>query len=231
MPWSATSRYGLVPAPGALGLVQDLLNTAPAARKPDLLADVASARAWVSEATAPWSEATGQPGPEVVLDAGDLRELRALRDDLREVTARADLGEVTARADLGEVTALADGAAAAARPVGPAAAAAGPAAPEGGPAAPVLHTGAAVLELGSDGSVRLRPEQAGRQALVTLVLAALYEGQHTGTSHRLKTCRNPRCRVAFYDRSRNASGVWHSVRSCGNAINLRAHRERRRAAV
>jgi len=39
----------------------------------------------------------------------------------------------------------------------------------------------------------------------------------------------PRCRVAFYDRSRNASGVWHSVRICGNAINLRAHRERRRA--
>jgi len=27
----------------------------------------------------------------------------------------------------------------------------------------------------------------------------------------------------------NASGVWHSVRICGNAINLRAHRERRRA--
>jgi predicted RNA-binding Zn ribbon-like protein len=60
---------------------------------------------------------------------------------------------------------------------------------------------------------------------------ALYEGQHAGTGHRLKTCRNPRCRVAFYDRSRNASGVWHSVRVCGNAINLRAHRERRRAAV
>ena len=90
---------------------------------------------------------------------------------------------------------------------------------------------AAVLELGSDGSVRLRPEQTGQQELLTLVLAALYEGQHAGTSRRLKTCRNPRCRVAFYDRSRNASGVWHSVRVCGNAINLRAHRERRRAAV
>ncbi len=223
MPWSATSRYGLVPAPGALGLVQDLLNTAPAAREPDLLANVASARAWASEAAAEWSAATGRPGPEVVLDAGDLRELRALRDDLRDVSARADLGEVTTRAD---------GAAPAAGPAAPAAGpAAGPAARAAGPATRVLHTGAAVLELGSDGSVRLRAEQTGRQALVTLVLAALYEGQHTGTSHRLKTCRNPRCRVAFYDRSRNASGVWHSVRICGNAINLRAHRERRRAAV
>jgi predicted RNA-binding Zn ribbon-like protein len=221
MPWSATSRYGLVPPPGALGLVQDLLNTAPAGHEPDLLADVASARAWVRDATAEWSAATGRPGPEVVLDAGDLRELRAFRDDLREVTTRADLHEVTGQADPREMTARADGAAPAAEP----------AAADGEPAAPVLHTGAAVLELGSDGSVRLRPEQAGRRALVTLILAALYEGQHTGTSDRLKTCRNPRCRVAFYDRSRNASGVWHSVRVCGNAINLRAHRERRRAAV
>ena len=214
MPWSATSRYGLVPAPGALGLVQDLLNTAQAGHEPDLLADVASARAWLREATAEWSAATGRPGPEVVLDAGDLQELRVFRDDLREVTGRTGLHEETGRTGLHEVTGRADGAA-----------------PGAGPAAPVLHTGAAVLELGSDGSVRLRPEQTGQQELLALVLAALYEGQHAGTSHRLKNCRNSRCRVAFYDRSRNASGVWHSVRVCGNAINLRAHRERRRAAV
>src|ERR1700736_320376 len=48
MPWSATSRYGLAPAPGALGLAQDLLNTAPAAHEPDLLADLASAPTRVS---------------------------------------------------------------------------------------------------------------------------------------------------------------------------------------
>jgi predicted RNA-binding Zn ribbon-like protein len=78
------------------------------------------------------------------------------------------------------------------------------------------------------GSVRFQPQETGQRALVMLVLAALFEGQQVGTRRRLKTCRNPRCRVAFYDRSRNASGVWHSVRICGNAINLRAHRERRR---
>lgn len=194
MPWSATSRYALAPAPGALGLAQDLLNTAPAGHKPDLLADLASARTWVSEATAQWSAATGQPVPEVVLDAGDLQMLRAFRDDLRAVTAGEHDG-----------------------------------APDTGPEAPVLHTGAAALQLGADGSVRLHPQETGPQALVMLVLAALLEGQQAGTGRRLKTCRNPRCRVAFYDRSRNASGVWHSVRICGNAINLRAHRERRRS--
>ena len=89
-------------------------------------------------------------------------------------------------------------------------------------------SGPAALQLGADGSVRLHPQETGPQALVMLVLAALLESQQAGTA-RLKTCRNPRCRVAFYDRSRNASGVWHSVRVCGNAINLRAHRERRRS--
>jgi predicted RNA-binding Zn ribbon-like protein len=194
MPWSATSRYGLAPAPGALGLAQDLLNTAPAGHKPDLLADLASARTWVSEATAQWSAATGLPVPEVVLDAGDLHLLRAFRDDLREVIAKEHDG-----------------------------------APDTRPAAPVLYTAAAALQLGADGSVRLHPQETGPQALVMLVLAALFEDQQAGTGRRLKTCRNPRCQVAFYDRSRNASGVWHSVRVCGNAINLRAHRERRRS--
>ena len=201
MPWSATSRYGLAPAPGALGLAQDLLNTAPAGHKPDLLADLASARTWVSEATAQWSAATGRPVPEVVLDAGDLHLLQTFRDDLREVIAKEHDGTPDT----------------------------GPAAPDTRPAAPVLYTAAAALQLGADGSVRLHPQETGPQALVMLVLAALFEDQQAGTGRRLKTCRNPRCQVAFYDRSRNASGVWHSVRVCGNAIKLRAHRERRRS--
>ena len=201
MPWSATSRYGLAPAPGALGLAQDLLNTAPAGHKPDLLADLASARTWVSEATAQWSAATGRPVPEVVLDAGDLHLLQTFRDDLREVIAKEHDGTPDT----------------------------GPAAPDTRPAAPVLYTAAAALQLGADGSVRLHPQETGPQALVMLVLAALFEDQSASAGRRLKTCRNPRCQVAFYDRSRNASGVWHSVRVCGNAINLRAHRERRRS--
>jgi predicted RNA-binding Zn ribbon-like protein len=48
---------------------------------------------------------------------------------------------------------------------------------------------------------------------------------------RMKLCGNGRCAVAFFDRSRNNSGVWHDVAACGNAINLRASRARRRARV
>src|SRR5260370_42082075 len=87
--WRAARLYGLVLAPGALALVQDLVNTSPAAREPDLLAELVGARQWMDSATAQWSAATGLPVPEVVLDADGLQELRAFRDDLREAVMRA----------------------------------------------------------------------------------------------------------------------------------------------
>ncbi|WP_206686451.1 CGNR zinc finger domain-containing protein [Kribbella qitaiheensis] len=34
--------------------------------------------------------------------------------------------------------------------------------------------------------------------------------------------------TSLYDRSRNNSGAWHNVKTCGNQANLRAHRERNR---
>ncbi|MEU1332677.1 CGNR zinc finger domain-containing protein [Streptomyces sp. NPDC005865] len=90
------------------------------------------------------------------------------------------------------------------------------------------HSGEAALRLGGDGVVRLEARGHGGHQLVALVLAEVYEGQQADTARRLKTCRNPECRVAFYDRSRNNSGAWHDVKTCGNAANLRAYRARQR---
>ena len=45
----------------------------------------------------------------------------------------------------------------------------------------------------------------------------------------MKVCRNPECEVAFWDSSRNTSGVWHDGRTCGNVANLRESRARRSA--
>lgn len=99
-----------------------------------------------------------------------------------------------------------------------------------GDGAPVVVLSAASeLELHSDGVVRLAPRGSGWRYLISLLLAIEWQAQAEDTRRRLKVCRNPRCRVAFYDRSRNNSGVWHDVRTCGNAANLRAHRERQRA--
>ncbi|MFI8206514.1 CGNR zinc finger domain-containing protein [Streptomyces sp. NPDC085937] len=88
--------------------------------------------------------------------------------------------------------------------------------------------------------VSLRPglDEEGRVALVPVggpgawleaaVWAQVLLAQAEGTWQRLKLCRKPSCRSAFYDRSRNNSGVWHDVRRCGNAANLRASRARRK---
>ncbi|MFF5051628.1 CGNR zinc finger domain-containing protein [Micromonospora sp. NPDC000663] len=205
-PWPATARYGLEPAPGGLGLVQDLLNTisAGAPRQPDLLDEPSSATGWARDAAARWSTATGRPAPDVTLDPAGLRTLRILRDDLQNgIDARLRGTPESGQPTTGTSD---DRTPTGSRPAG------------------------ATLRLDREGSVHLEPAGSGADLLVSLVLAALFEAQLTDVGRRIKTCRNPRCQVAFYDRSRNNSGVWHSVRVCGLPTNLRAHRARRRQA-
>lgn len=67
-----------------------------------------------------------------------------------------------------------------------------------------------------------------QQAMATL-LAATVTAARDRTWARLKVCREPRCRAAFYDVSRNNSGVWCSMSACGAAAKKRAFVERRRA--
>ncbi|HZZ48143.1 MAG TPA: CGNR zinc finger domain-containing protein [Pseudonocardia sp.] len=78
-------------------------------------------------------------------------------------------------------------------------------------------------------TVRLGPRGTGWRLVASAVLLEVFLAQRDGTWQRLKVCRNHRCAGAFYDRSRNNSGVWHDVRTCGNVANLRASRARRRA--
>ncbi|GAA3004089.1 CGNR zinc finger domain-containing protein [Actinokineospora diospyrosa] len=47
-----------------------------------------------------------------------------------------------------------------------------------------------------------------------------------GEWHRIKICPADDCRWAFYDRSRNRSRTWCSMRVCGNREKARAWRER-----
>lgn len=100
---------------------------------------------------------------------------------------------------------------------------------EAGVPVPIVHGAAAALQLGEDGTVRLEARGTSWRRLASLLLAATYEAQLADTRRRLKICPNPRCAVAFYDRSRNSSGVWHDLKTCGNAANLRAYRARHRA--
>jgi len=80
----------------------------------------------------------------------------------------------------------------------------------------------------ADGWVRMVPSGRGTRWLASALWAEVLLAQQAGLWARLKLCNNVECRAAFFDTSRNNSGVWHDVSTCGNTANLRAFRERRR---
>lgn len=82
-----------------------------------------------------------------------------------------------------------------------------------------------------DGRVRMVPTGRGARWVASAVWSEALLAQQAGTWPRLKLCHNVQCRLAFYDTSRNNSGIWHDVSTCGNSANLRAFRQRRRIST
>ncbi|MGO9854066.1 MAG: CGNR zinc finger domain-containing protein [Acidimicrobiales bacterium] len=80
----------------------------------------------------------------------------------------------------------------------------------------------------SRGNVELQPEEGGGLAQLLLIIR---DAQRDGTWERLKACRNPDCRWAFYDRSHAGRGAWCDMAVCGNRIKNRALRSRRSGAA
>jgi predicted RNA-binding Zn ribbon-like protein len=79
-----------------------------------------------------------------------------------------------------------------------------------------------------DGQLALCAEGAGWRQVAGALLSDILTAQQHGRWRRLKACRNPICSVVFYDSSKNQARVWHNTSVCGNLINLRASRARRR---
>ncbi|GAA4853287.1 CGNR zinc finger domain-containing protein [Saccharopolyspora rosea] len=79
------------------------------------------------------------------------------------------------------------------------------------PVTVALHTGVPVLT-GTDA--------------VGAILVAATRLVHTGHWDRVKICPAEDCLWAFYDRSRNRSRTWCSMRVCGNREKARSWRER-----
>jgi predicted RNA-binding Zn ribbon-like protein len=82
---SGPDRLGLVPAPGGLTLVQELLNSAglPSLGVPDLLTDADAAAGWLDAALTLWSRQTGSDRPALSVRAADLADLRTARAALK----------------------------------------------------------------------------------------------------------------------------------------------------
>ena len=84
------------------------------------------------------------------------------------------------------------------------------------------------LHFGSDGPPRIQPTAPGLAGAVGRILAAAFLAELDGSWKRLKECSDETCTGVFYDRSKNHSGKWCSMRSCGNRNKVRAWRARQR---
>jgi predicted RNA-binding Zn ribbon-like protein len=129
----------------------------------------------------------------------DLAETREVRESIRALLVQNGGGGGPEAADLRALRAFADRARL--RPV-------------------VLH----------DGAVDLQPDEDGGlvSAAATLLLV-IRDAQRDGSWSRLKACRNPDCRWAYYDRSHAGCGAWCDMAVCGNRIKNRNLRSRRSA--
>ncbi|WP_238886859.1 CGNR zinc finger domain-containing protein [Mycobacterium sp. IDR2000157661] len=82
----------------------------------------------------------------------------------------------------------------------------------------VSSRGAARMDVGADGGIGLTVVGDSVADRLLELLIVIRDAQRDGTWVHLKTCANPECRWAFYDRSRNRGGTWCSMATCGNKV-------------
>jgi predicted RNA-binding Zn ribbon-like protein len=103
------------------------------------------------------------------------------------------------------------------------------------PRAPVTLDQAArraglALRFAPGGTSRLEPAAAGVDGAIGQILARVAEAMSDGSWARLKACRRETCAWAFYDHTKNHSGVWCEMAVCGNRAKAEAYRRRQAEA-
>ncbi len=82
-----------------------------------------------------------------------------------------------------------------------------------------------------DGGLELTPAGSDLWSSLGELLAAAHSAMRDGTWERLKVCAADECRWVFYDASKNRSGTWCSMKTCGNRAKVHRHRARQRVAA
>jgi predicted RNA-binding Zn ribbon-like protein len=85
------------------------------------------------------------------------------------------------------------------------------------------------LRFFAEGPPKLEPTAQGLDAALGRLAAIAFLAQLDGTWDHLKRCADEDCRAVFNDRSKNHSGKWCSMQSCGNRNKVRAWRARQAA--
>ncbi len=73
----------------------------------------------------------------------------------------------------------------------------------------------------------LRPTGTGARRVVEQVLADVHRAVADGRAGRIRICAFEPCSSAFYDATRSRTQRWHAYATCGNRVNVAAHRARR----
>lgn len=85
------------------------------------------------------------------------------------------------------------------------------------------------LRFDGHGGAAIRPASTGVDGALGRLLALVHAAIADGTWDRLKACRDESCEWAFYDHTKNHSGIWCTMDVCGNRAKARTYRERRPA--
>ena len=90
----------------------------------------------------------------------------------------------------------------------------------------IARRGGLGIHFAPDGTVALAPSSQDFAGSLARLLVPVARASSDGSWRRVKACRAADCRWAFYDRSRNHSGVWCDMAVCGNRTKVRAYRKR-----
>ena len=88
------------------------------------------------------------------------------------------------------------------------------------------RAGELAVHFTSAGAVSVAPGASGVAGALSKLLVPVAAGLADGSWARVKACRAATCQWAFYDQSRNRSGVWCDMAVCGNRTKVRAYRSR-----
>ncbi|MEA2273539.1 MAG: hypothetical protein QOI98_2247 [Solirubrobacteraceae bacterium] len=80
-----------------------------------------------------------------------------------------------------------------------------------------------------DGGAAVESEAKGVDGAIGELLSIIAASMADGSWERLKACQADDCHWAFYDHTRNHSGVWCDMAVCGNRAKVERFRARQRA--